>query len=242
MSAPGDSTPGGPPRPLDATQRRVLGVLIEKAKTTPGGYPMTVNAIVTGSNQKSNRDPLTSLDDADVENTLNDLIDLGIVELIDWLGRAAKYKHLAYDWLSVGKVELAVLGELLLRGPQTLGELRGRAARMEPIADLAALQPIVDELVRRGLMIELTPPGRGQIVTHNLYPRDELEEVRARVAETGSARAGAASGERGASEATDRSSGGLAAAREEIAALRGEIADLRRRVEELEEGLGIDRG
>jgi uncharacterized protein YceH (UPF0502 family) len=218
MSGSGSPKLGAAPPSLDATQRRVLGVLIEKAKTTPAGYPMTVNAIVTGSNQKNNRDPLTSLDDADVENALNDLIDLGAVELIDWVGRVPKYKHRAYDWLSVSKIELAVLGELLLRGAQTLGELRARAARMEPIADLAALQPIVDELLRRGLMLELTPPGRGQIVSHNLYPREELHEVRARIAGV----------------SPDRPLERPVAANAEIAALRAEIADLRRRVQELE--------
>jgi uncharacterized protein YceH (UPF0502 family) len=217
MSDLRSSSPGAPPRTLGPTQRRVLGVLIEKAKTTPGGYPMTVNAIVTGSNQKSNRDPLTALDDADVMNALNDLIDLRVVEEIDWTGRAAKYKHLAYDWLAVNKVELAVLGELLLRGPQTLGDLRGRASRMEPIADLKALQPIVEGLVQRGLMIELTPPGRGQIVTHGLYPREELQELR----------------ELGAGAAVS-SPGRPTPAGEELAELRAEIAELRQRVQDLE--------
>jgi uncharacterized protein YceH (UPF0502 family) len=210
---------------LDAIQRRVLGVLIEKAKTTPGGYPMTINSIVTGCNQKSNRDPLTALDDADVENALNDLINLGAAEIIDWVGRVPKYKHLAYDWLSVGKVELAVLGELLLRGAQALGELRARAARMDPIPDLAALKPIVGELVQRGLMIELTPPGRGQIVSHNLYPSEELEELRELVSGSGSASVAVDARERPAT------------ASKEIAELRSEIADLRRRVQELEERL-----
>jgi uncharacterized protein YceH (UPF0502 family) len=215
------------PRPLDAMQRRVLGVLVEKSKTTPGGYPMTVNSIVTGCNQKSNRDPLTALDDADVMNTLNDLINLGAVELIDWTGRTDKYKHLAYDWLSVDRAELAVLGELLLRGPQTLGELRARASRMEPIADLDALRPVVDRLVQRGLMLELTPPGRGQIVAHNLYRADELEEVRERVAS-------------GPSE--HRPAAPAAASNAEIAALRAEIAELRQRVQDLEDRLDADRG
>ncbi len=214
------------PRPLDAMQRRVLGVLVEKSKTTPGGYPMTVNSIVTGCNQKSNRDPLTALDDADVMNTLNDLINLGAVELIDWTGRTDKYKHLAYDWLSVDRAELAVLGELLLRGPQTLGELRARASRMEPIADLDALRPVVDRLVQRGLMLELTPPGRGQIVAHNLYPADELAEVRERVV----------------SGPSERPASRPATGDSEIAALRAEITELRQRVQALEERLDAYRG
>src|SRR5262245_1022853 len=171
--------PASAPRwqPLDPPQRRVLGVLIEKAKTTPAGYPMTVNAIVTGCNQKNNRDPLTAYDDFDVEKALTELQELGAVKEIDWVGRVPKYKHLAYEWLGVRPVELAVLAELLLRGPQALGELRARAARMETIEDLSALKPIVHDLIERRLMVELTPPGRGQLVSHNLYLPDELTGV-----------------------------------------------------------------
>src|SRR5512138_1230961 len=108
-----ETTPA-PPRwkPLDERQRRVLGVLIEKAKTTPAGYPMSVNAIVAGCNQKNNRDPVTAYDDFDVEKTLTELRELGVVQEIDWVGRVAKYKHTAYEWLGVKPVELAVLGEL----------------------------------------------------------------------------------------------------------------------------------
>jgi uncharacterized protein YceH (UPF0502 family) len=224
MSGPEKPTP----RTLDSIQRRVLGVLIEKSKTTPGGYPMTVNAIITGSNQKSNRDPLTNLDDADVENALNDLIDLDAAELIDWTGRADKYRHLAHDWLGVDRAELAVLCELMLRGAQTLGELRGRASRMERIADLAALTALVGTLVRRGLMVELTPPGRGQIVTHNLYPAEELAEVRERVSGSGGGPA--------------RISTPAGADSADIGALRAEIAELRQRVQDLEEILRSHRG
>jgi len=166
--------------PLEPAQRRVLGVLIEKAKTTPAGYPMTVNAIVTACNQKNNREPITAYDDFDVEKTLGELQTLGVVKEIDWVGRTAKYKHLAYEWLGVTPVEIAVMAELLLRGAQALGELRGRAARMEPIEDLTALKPIVEGLIEKRLMVELTPPGRGQIVSHNLYPAAELAALRAR--------------------------------------------------------------
>jgi len=95
-------------------------------------------------------------------------------------GRVAKYRHHAYEWLGVEKTELAVMTELLLRGEQTLGELRGRAARMEPIADLGALKPVIDGLVQKGLMIVLTPLGRGQVVSHNLYKERELAEIKAR--------------------------------------------------------------
>jgi len=210
------------PKTLTFNQRRVLGVLIEKAKTTPAGYPMSVNAIVTGSNQKSNRDPVTTLDEADVMNALNDLDNLGLVEVIDWTGRVVKYKHQAYEWFSVGTAELAVLAELLLRGPQQLGELRARAARMAPIKDLTELKPIVDGLVERGLMLELTPAGRGQMVTHNLYPDDELAEVREGLAGSPTGPAPA-----------PRSGGGAS----ELSELQEEIAALRERVDALEKRL-----
>ena len=178
-SSPPDSTHRAPSwKPLDANQRRVLGVLVEKAKTTPAAHPMTVNAIVTGCNQKNNRDPLTMLDDFDVEKALSELCALGAVSEIDWLGRVPKYKHHAYEWLGVSRLESAVMAELLLRGAQALGELRARAARMEPIADLTALKPIVDALIERGLVLELTPPGRGQLVSHGIYTAHELAELK----------------------------------------------------------------
>src|SRR5918996_705209 len=156
-------------QPLSLRQRRVFGVLVEKAKTTPDAYPMTINGLVAGCNQKSNREPVMNLNQDEVEQVLEELRGMGAVTEVQGSGRVAKYRHHAYEWLGVEKTELAVMTELLLRGEQTLGELRGRAARMEPIADVAALKPVVDGLVKKGLMIELTGPGRGQIVSHNLY-------------------------------------------------------------------------
>jgi uncharacterized protein len=167
-------------QPLSLRQRRVLGVLIEKAKTTPDAYPMTVNGLVAGCNQKSNREPQMNLTPEDVEQVLEELRGMSAVTEVQGSGRVAKYRHHAYEWLGVEKTELAVMTELLLRGEQTLGELRGRAARMEPIPDMAALKPVVDSLLKRGLMIELTPSGRGQVVSHALYKERELTELKAR--------------------------------------------------------------
>lgn len=165
---------------LNPRQRRVAGVLVEKAKTTPDAYPMTLNGIVTGCNQKSNRDPQMNLSPDDVEQVLEELREMGAVAEVQGTGRVAKYRHYMYEWLGVDKFEIAVMTELLLRGEQTLGELRQRASRMESINDLAALEKIVHALVERKLMIELTPPGRGQMVTHGLYKDRELPELRAR--------------------------------------------------------------
>jgi uncharacterized protein YceH (UPF0502 family) len=238
MSAtPHDPLPASPKwKPLDARQRRVLGVMIEKAKTTPAAYPMTVNAIVTGCNQKNNRDPLTAYDDIDVEKALDQLRTLGVVTEIDWMGRVPKYKHLAYEWFGVSRAELAVLAELLLRGAQQLGELRARAARMEPIADLAELKPIVDSLVTRKLMVELSPPGRGQMVTHGVYPANELSEERAAAARSAPRMAEREPGEspRDAAPARERAFGDLDALAAEVAELRAEVERLSDRVRELE--------
>jgi uncharacterized protein YceH (UPF0502 family) len=165
-------------RPLSARDRRVVGVLVEKAKTVPTAYPMTVNAICTGANQKNNRDPEMSLEPDQVQESLDHLRELGAIGEVQGDGRVAKYRHYLYKWLGVDKTELAVMAELLLRGTQTVGELRGRAARMEPIADVAALRPILASLVKKGLVLSLTSEGRGQVVTHALYTHSELERLK----------------------------------------------------------------
>jgi len=165
--------------PISARARRVLGVLFEKAKTTPNSYPLTLNALTNGCNQKSNRYPVMHLELADVEDAIEELREAGAATLIQGAGWTEKYRHNAYEWLGVGKVESAVMTELLLRGAQTIGELRGRAARMEAIADLNELRPILDGLKARGLVVSLTPTGRGHVVTHGLYLDREWDKVRA---------------------------------------------------------------
>ena len=171
--------------PLSAAERRVLGVLVEKAKTTPDAYPMSLAALVTGCNQKSNRDPVTTYDADDVEELLTGLRKKGAVLMVEGGGRVVRYKHTLYEWLRVNKVELAVMAELLLRGAQTEGDLRARASRMEPIADLGALQALVESLQAKDLILYLTPPGvrRGAILTHNLYPPQELDRERTRASQ-----------------------------------------------------------
>lgn len=177
-----DVPPVGTPqlrwRQLERIERRVAGVLVEKAKTTPDNYPLSTNALVNGCNQKNNRYPQMVLDEEQVTDALDSLRKSGAVALIQGDGRVEKYRHLLYDWLGVDKFEMAVMAELLLRGAQTLGELRGRAARMEPIKGIAELGPIVESLRAKGLLIFLTSPGRGGVVTHNLYQPQELAKVR----------------------------------------------------------------
>lgn len=166
-------------RPLSAIERRVVGVLVEKAKTVPTAYPMTLNAITTACNQKSNRFPTMELEAEQVEEALDSLREYGAVGLVQSSGRVEKYRHYLYDWLGVDKIELAVMAELLLRGAQTEGDLRARAARMEPIRDLGELRPVLASLKAKGLVLSLTPEGRGHVVTHALYLPRELERLRA---------------------------------------------------------------
>jgi uncharacterized protein YceH (UPF0502 family) len=164
---------------LTSNERRVLGVLVEKAKTTPDVYPLSLNSLVTGSNQKSNREPVTNLSDLDVEETLDSAQKKGLVVKVTG-GRVERWRHVLYEAWQVGKVELAILAELLLRGPQTEGELRGRASRMEPIDDLDSLRNTLTPLAERGLVAYLTPEGRrGTIVTHGFHSAEELGQLRA---------------------------------------------------------------
>ena len=112
------------------------------------------------------------------EESLDRLRALGAVTLIEGYGRVTKYRHCLYEWLGVEKVELSVMAELLLRGAQTEGELRGRASRMDPISDLPALRTLLASLMTKRLVLSLTPEGRGHMVTHAFAPR-ELEHLRA---------------------------------------------------------------
>lgn len=181
-----------PPRwqPLPPVERRVLGVLIEKAKTTPDNYPLSLVALCNGCNQKSNRDPQMSLHEDEVQTALEHLRERGAVVFVEGSGRVEKYRHLAYEWLGVNKAELAVMCELLLRGPQTEGQLRAHVERMEPMPDLAALRLVLADLKARRLVLPLTSEGRGHVVCHALYPAEELAQLRAHY---GAAGAGSAS-------------------------------------------------
>src|SRR3954464_1523689 len=104
---------------LDARERRVLGVLVEKSKTTPDSYPMSINGLVSGCNQKSNREPILNLDEDEIEEALERLLHRELVERAPSSGRVERWRHLLYVALGIDKVDMAVLAELLLRGPQT---------------------------------------------------------------------------------------------------------------------------
>ncbi len=229
--------------PLSAKQRRVLGVLMEKSKTTPDAYPMTFSGLTTGCNQKSNRAPITNYSTEQVEQVVNELKTLGAVTLVHGNGRVEKVRHYAYQWLGLSKVEAAIMTELLLRGHQSLGDLRTRASRMEPISDQGELQRMLGELAARNLVVMLTPSGRGQIVSHNLYPEWELEELQKTIAAGGWS--GDAEEDEGSASSTSSSSSGTlsrsSAADNELVELRKIVESLAARVEHLERELGLNQ-
>lgn len=238
-------------KPITAKQRRVLGTLMEKSKTTPDAYPMTFAGLCTGCNQKSNRAPIANYSSEQVETIVDELRAIGALTIVQGLGRNTKVRHYAYNWLGISKVESAVMTELLLRGEQTLGELRTRAARMEPINDLQHMTELFNELKRRNLVIELSPPGRGQIVTHNLYPEWELEQVRksvtAGISASGDAdeftntstRRTASNDQANNSPANDQANVRIQALELEIETLKATVNDLQTRLGRLEKDLGV---
>jgi uncharacterized protein YceH (UPF0502 family) len=239
-------------------ERRVLGVLVEKAKTTPDAYPMSINSLVTASNQKSNRDPLLNLSDLDVEETLTRCQKKSLAIKITG-GRVVRWRHNLYDAWTVDKVELAILAELLLRGPQTEGELRTRASRMESIEDLESLRTVLRPLIERNLVVYLTPEERrGAVVTHGFHDPRELERLHAHAAslpapavETHAVVAPApvpapTPVRSRADEVLPALEAQLAASREEIAALKGQVttlqdalARLQGELRDLKQALGV---
>lgn len=215
---------------LNADERRVLGVLIEKGLTTPQYYPLTVNAIVTGCNQKSNRDPIVQMVDDEIEEVLQGLREKHLATVtFPASSRSEKWRQELTSTLEISGAQMAVIAELLLRGAQTLGELRARANRMKPITDMRALEEVLDSLIEREppLVVRLTPPGqkRGARVTHCLYPAAELETIVERE-KAGAPAASAAPRPRAA-----------AAPSVALDAVVAEIDALKRRVEALEGAL-----
>jgi uncharacterized protein YceH (UPF0502 family) len=136
---------------LTAPEQRVLGCLIEKRWTTPDQYPLSLNALRLACNQSTNRDPVTDYDEHTVRDAAQRLSKYGLARLASGhSSRAIKYRHLAEEALGLGRDELAVLCVLLLRGPQTPGELKGRSERMAQFDSLDALDAVLDALAQRG--------------------------------------------------------------------------------------------
>src|SRR5687768_3641013 len=148
---------------LTPAESRVLGVLIEKALTTPDQYPLSLHAIVAGCNQKNNRDPVLTMTDDESFDALESLRGKQLVVRVDVANsRVHRYKQTAVETLHARTGEIAVLAELLLRGPQTLGELRGRASRMHPLETLDAVKDMIRALTERPEpYVRQIPPSPG---------------------------------------------------------------------------------
>jgi uncharacterized protein YceH (UPF0502 family) len=168
---------------LNAVQRRVLGVLIEKSLTTPGSYPMSINSLVTGCNQLTCREPIMQLSEGEVSKAVYDLQRLLIVKQADpdRSARVNRFKHNVEERWGWDNRQRAIIAELLLRGPQTVGELKGNASRMSPITEL---QYVIDLLAAFASqdppLVRELPRQLGRNATrwdHLFYPDDEPRNI-----------------------------------------------------------------
>ena len=147
---------------LSDVEARVLGCLVEKEITTPEYYPLSLNALVHACNQKSNRDPLMNLEEDAVRQALRTLSEQALTRSASGDSRVAKYEHRLADTFNFTRPETAILCELLLRGPQTPGELRSRAERMHPFEDLSVVQSTLKHLMERNPpLVKLLPRQPG---------------------------------------------------------------------------------
>jgi uncharacterized protein len=209
---------------LSDIEVRVLGSLIEKELTTPEYYPLSLNSLTNACNQKSNRDPVMALAEEEVVRALDSLRFKQLVVLSAGGGRVPKYRHLLAEKIGLMPAEQAIIGELLLRGPQTVGELRTRGERMYPFGELAAVEEVLQELMLRETpLIALMPrqPGRKEGRYAQLFSglpecSEEISEVRPEAAR----QRVVAENER------------ITKLEEEVAALRGEITMLQQTMAE----------
>ncbi|GFO58979.1 UPF0502 protein [Geomonas silvestris] len=208
---------------------RVLGSLMEKELTTPENYPLSLNSLMSACNQKSNRDPVLSLTESEVQKVLEGLGARGLARLTTTGGRVAKYVHSAADKLGLGVAARAILAELMLRGAQTAGELRNRAERMAPFADIEAVDAVLGELMRETppMVVRLPrQPGRKEVRYAQVFGgMPELPEEVEEAEDVEPAR------ERALPYKLPMT-GRLLKLENEIADLRAETAALRREVEE----------
>ena len=208
---------------LTAEEARVVGCLIEKAVTTPQYYPLTLNALVTACNQSSNRSPVVSYDDATVQDALGTLRERGLTRIVySTSNRATKYRHVLDEQLELDAQELAVLDVLLLRGPQTVGELRTRTERLAEFANLGEVESTLNRMAGRDepLVVRLDrQPGQKEARYAHLLSGEPV------VPEGGFSDAAAPpNGPR-----ADR----MAALEAEVAELRTEVARLRELIEQV---------
>jgi uncharacterized protein YceH (UPF0502 family) len=229
----------------DAVEIRVVGCLIEKRRTTPDAYPLSLNSLRLACNQSTNRDPVVDYEEATVAEALRRLALRGWTRLASGAGsRARKYRHLMPEALGVDDGELALLGVLMLRGAQTPGELKQRSERLHGFADLAAVQEALDRLVERGYVARHERrPGQKELRYEQLL--GGFDEAVASTAAPPTMSEGDAEPE-GATGATvsppsgaepDRDAG-LVPAEDRLTRLERELAELRSELASLREALG----
>jgi uncharacterized protein len=209
-------------RELTAAEQRVLGCLIEKRWTTPDQYPLSLNALRLACNQSTNRDPVTDYDDATVRDAANGLSRYGLTRLASGHGsRAIKYRHLAEEALQLGRDELAVLAVLLLRGPQTPGELKARSDRMASVGSLDDIERVLGALVERGYArrLDRRPGQKEDRFEHLLGPESSPEQASAASVLAGASQAAAEDGLEARVQALEAE---VADLREQLAAFRDE--------------------
>lgn len=202
---------------LTPTEARVLASLVEKQLTTPEYYPLTLNALTAACNQKSNRDPVMSLGDTEIQAAIDSLRDQSLVYLYYGTGtRTVKYKHMLPGVFELEAAGVAVMGVLMLRGPQTIGEIRERSGRMHEFGDLNEVQETLDDLSRRDepLLVRLErQPGQKEVrYAHLLSGEIDVSTL-------------PTPGEKRSSGSADASR--VEALESEVAALKNELAEFR---------------
>jgi uncharacterized protein len=184
------------PEKLNEIEARILGSLVEKQLTTPEYYPLTLNSLITACNQKNNREPVMALTEPEVSTALEELRDRNLVYVFyGSTSRVPKYKHMLPSVYELEPDEVAVVAVLLLRGPQTLGEIRERTGRMHEFANLGETQETLDRLMRREdpLVLRLpVQPGRKEArFAHLLSGEIDVEALAAQPARAAQAEAAA---------------------------------------------------
>ena len=212
---------------LTETEARIVGSLIEKQLTTPEYYPLTLNALVQACNQKTNREPVTNYDEQTVTRALDDLRDKNIVYVFyGSTSRVPKYKHILPDVLELEPSETAVMCVLMLRGPQTIGELRERTGRLYDFRDLNDVNETLEALMKREeplvTRLERAPGQSAERYAHLLCGAVTSYTPPERLSRSG----GAANDER-----VEKLEGEIESLKTELAAFRQEFEDFKKQFE-----------